>query len=355
MKNEAKNPCAALLCVCYLAQLTVGAAQPFALPTQLTIPLLAAATLLQSVLYHSLRDSGAFSAAVFPAAAAVFFCFAAGFDVVRAERFYRAVTSERFSFWWLTVSLLLIGWYAAHCGRDTLLRAAQPVLAALLLSLAVLAVMGSYRPERLVFAEWEPSLLRSAGRVFLEYTFSAEVLLWLFWKTADETPAQREAAAEKAGGSLQPVRNDAGCGPQIALWLRFGIAVAFVLLGELALGRRAPGEAQLFGVLSLISAGADAGRGGVVYHCIWLTALALRVCALCSVLHEWGKSRFPQLKSAARFAAETLPVAATAVFWAIVWRQSCQVWLAAAALVLTVGCLFIRKREAGEHAKKAYR
>ena len=65
--------------------------------------------------------------------------------------------------------MLLIGWYAAHCGRDTVLRAAQPVLVVLLLSLVVLAASGSYRLESLSFVRWEDIPLRQMTKVFVEY------------------------------------------------------------------------------------------------------------------------------------------------------------------------------------------
>ncbi len=330
MKDRSGTHGSALLCVCYLSQLIIGTAQPFGLPAGLLIPLFAAATLLQQLLYRLLSHRHFRDGGVYLWLLAALLCFVAGYDFVRAERFYRAVTSENFSFWWLMACMLLIGWYAAHCGRPALQRAALPVLAALLLSLAVLAFTGDYRLEALSFVRPTAEQLPQMGRVFWEYTFGGELLLWLYWNA--------HPASTAAGEALPHFRWSG------VLWLRFGVAAAFALLGELALGDRFAGTTQLFGTLSLVSAGADAGHGGALYHCIWLTALTLRVCAVCCTLRELGVLLLPSRRAGQRLAAEGIALAAAAILWAALWHRNCLLWLAVGVSVLTAAAWPFTKR-----------
>lgn len=341
MRKETQASHTALLCVCGLSQLVIGTAQPSGLPAGVLILLFALSTLVQAGMFRMLHGRRLLASRFFLWLFAVLLLFAVGYDVVRADRFYRAVTSESFSFQWLMVSMLLLGWYASRCGRDTLLRAAQPVLALLLISLAVLGVRGNYRLEGLLFVQPDSSLLPDAARAFLEFTFGAELLIWLYWQ---ECPVSAAAADKNISAQTARIDPAKTAGWPALLWLRFAVASCFALLGELALGARAQQQPQLFGALSLISAGADSGHGGVMYHCVWLAALTLRVCALCCTLFELEKMLFRQKKTPVYFLVLMLPAAAAAVFWAALWRQNCQSWLAGAVLVLAAGIMFFVKR-----------
>ena len=117
---------AILLSVCYLSQLVIATARPSGLPAGVLVLLFAAGALLQLVLYRLLSRNQFFDSKTAKILIALLLSLAAGYDFTRAERFYRAVTARQLSFWWLIGCMLLIGWYAAHCGRDTVLRAAQP-------------------------------------------------------------------------------------------------------------------------------------------------------------------------------------------------------------------------------------
>lgn len=349
MRKEIQASHTALLCVCGLSQLVIGTAQPSGLPAGILVLLFAFSTLVQTALFRALHGRRLLSSRFFLWTFAVLLLFAVGYDVVRADRFYRAVTSESFSFRWLMVSMLLLGWYASLCGRDTLLRAAQPVLAVLLLSLAVLAVRGSYRLESLQFVQLDISLVPDAMRAFLEYTFGSELLVWLYWQ---ERPVPSALAGKNCQEQKTRVSFFKSAGWPALLWLRFAAASGFALLGELALGARARQQPQLFGALSLISAGADSGHGGVVYHCVWLAALALRVCALCCTLFEVEKMLLVRKKTPLYFAVLMLPAAAAAVFWAALWRQNCQSWLSGAVLVLAAGILLFVKKGGPDCARE---
>ncbi len=325
-----------LLSVCYLSQLVIATAQPLGLPAGVLIPVLFAGTLVLQLLYRLLVRRSFFKSRLAAAAASLLFCFAAGYDFVRAERFYRTVTSQRLSFWWMIGCMLLIGWYAACCGRDTVLRAAQPVLAVLLLSLLILAVTGSYRLEELSFVRMDGVVPKRAGVVLLEYVFSGELLLWFYWNSHPEPsalPPQKKTGKEKGAA-----------GWQAAVWLRFAVLSAFAVLGELALGARAAQTPQVFGVLSLVASGADAGHAGVLYHCIWLTALAVRVCAVCCTLCELGTRFLPGFSTAGRTFCAGVPLVGAAILWEALWRQDCLLWLSSAAAVLTAAALVCKKR-----------
>lgn len=349
MRKETRTGHTALFCVCGLSQLVIGTAQPSGLPAGVLLWVFALSTLVQAVLFRALHGRQLLSSRFFLWTFAVLLFFAVGYDVVRADRFYRAVTSESFSFQWLMVIMLLLGWYASRCGRDTLLRAAQPVLASLLLSLAVLALRGSYRLEGLLFVQPDASLLPAAARAFLEYTFGTELLLWLYWQ---EHPVSAAVYGENSPEQTALAAFSKADGRYAFLWLRFAAASGFAVLGELTLGARAQQQPQLFGALSLISAGADSGHGGVVYHCVWLAALAFRVCALCCTLFEVEKMLLRQKKTPVLFAVQLLPAAAAAVFWAALWRQNCQSWLAGAVLVLAAEIMIFIKRGGTDGAHK---
>lgn len=329
-KRTAGREQLALLSVCYLAQLLIGASQPFGLPAGQLLAVLAAGTLVQLAVYRLLAQRRLPASPVWGWALALLLCLNAGYDIVRADRFYRAVTAQELSFWWLTASMLLIGWYAARCGRPTVLRTALPVLAALGASLLALALTGSLRLENLQPLQWHKANGGRMALVFLEYTFSAEPLLWLFWRAH---PLQAAEAA--AGGQAR-----AGQG---AAALRWASASVFAVLGELTLGSRFAGTPQVFGVLSLVSAGADANHGGALYHGVWLMALAVRVCAVCCTLREVCAGLLPKTPQLRRVLAEGAALLAAAALWGLLWQRDCLTLLAAGALLLTGGALLTGK------------
>lgn len=385
-----------LLCVCYLSQLLIGSSQPFGLPAGVLLAVLAVSTALQLAVYRLLERRGFPASPFFARLLALLLCFTAGYDFVKADRFYRAVTSQSFSFWWLTGCMLLIGWYAARCGRPTVLRIALPVLALVLASLTGLAFAGGGRLENLLPVRLPRRHWGRAGLVFLEYTFTCEPLLWFYWHThpapvavlpskgeappahedgtAEETksdkrqkgaarPAQengavpiqkdgsapapkdntvpatdaQKAATSDTGGIPPTAQNAPGAaragGWRVAVWLRFGVLAAFAVLAELTLGERFASSPQVFGVLSLVSAGADAGHIGAVYHCIWLMALAVRVCAVCCTLRELCARLLPALAPRRRLLLEGGGLVAAALLWAALWQQDCLVALAAGVLL----------------------
>lgn len=334
---------AILLSVCYLSQLVIATARPSGLPAGVLVLLFAAGALLQLVLYRLLSRKQFFDSKTAKILIALLLSLAAGYDFTCAERFYRAVAARQLSFWWLIGCMLLIGWYAAHCGRDTVLRAAQPVLVVLLLSLVVLAASGSYRLESLSFVRWEDIPLRQMTKVFVEYTFSTELLLWLYWNTHPQpsaVPQQRAAVAKTQAGILHG-------GWKLAIRLQFFFAALFAVLGELALGTRAAQTPQLFGVLSLISSGADAGHGSTLYHCVWLTALAVRVCAHCCVLTELWVQILPQWTEKGRMLFSGILLIGAAILWEALWRQECTIWLGVAVLLFAAAA-HLHRKERGE-------
>lgn len=346
---------AALLCVCYLAQLLIGTSQPFGLPAGLLVPVLAVGTLLQLAVYRLLRRRQFPASRAFGWLLAVCLGFAAGYDFVKADHFYRAVTSQNFSFWWLTACMLLIGWYAARCGRATVQRIAGPVLVLTLVSLVFLCAAGSGRLENLQplsarRPDWQRALV-----VLLEYTFTAEPLLWFTWRTHPLPGEQAVLPGESTtpAGSTAKDRRRAEDAPwQAAVWLRFGVMALFSVLAELTLGRRFAGTPQVFGTLSLVSTGANAGHAGVLYHCVWLMALAVRVCALCCTLRGLCATLLPKMPARRRVAAEGAALIFSALLWAALWQRDCLVALSAAALAL-LGAALLWKGKREDNAASA--
>ncbi len=329
MKKVRQREHALLLTVCYLAQLMIGTAQPFGLPATVLLPVLAAGTLVQLGLYRLLEGRQFAASPVFGGALAVYFCLLAGYDFVRADRFYRSVTDQQYSFWWLTGCMLLLGWYAAACGRPAVLRAALPVLAGLGLSLAVLAFTCSLRPEYLTLPELADVDLARAGQVFMHYTFGGEVLLWYYWRSHPTAQGDK--------------------GPSIAGWraavlTRFLVLAAFVLLAQLTLGPRFAQMPQVFGVLSLVASGSDAGHSGVVWHCIWLMALALRVCAVCCTLRELCADLLPRWPAPRRLLAQGTALAGAALVWTFLEQQDSLTLLAGGGGLLVLSALCCKKK-----------
>lgn len=343
MKTIRDNRHAVLLCVCYLSQLVIAPAQPTGLGAAALVPLFLVGTLLQLLLYRILARRSFFESAAVLGLTALLLCFAVGCDFVRAERFYRAVTSRQLSFWWIIGCMLLIGWYAAHCGRETVLRAAQPVLAVLLLSLCVLAFTGSYRTEALAFLQPQTLVSARAAKVLLKYTCSTELLLWLYWNTHPQTPA-----VLPEGGGAAHVAAVEHIGWRTAVWVRFAAAASFAVLGELALGARAADTPQIPGILSLVSAGADAGHGGAVYHCIWLTALAVRVCACCCMLDKLTERVLPRCTTGVRMLLCGVLLVGAAIVWEAFWRQDTLLWLSIAVLLFIAAAVCGRKKSGGK-------
>lgn len=343
MKKIRDNRRAVLLGVCYLSQTVIASAQPYGLGAAALVPLFLLATLLQNVLYRVLSRRRFFKSTAAAGMTALLLCAAVGHDFVRAERFYRAVTARQLSFWWLIGCMLLIGWYAARCGRETVLRAAQPVFAGVLLSLAVLACSGRYRMEALAFLQPQTLLSTGAVRVLLEYIGSTELLLWFYWSTYP----QATAVSPQSAGTDEPAEYT---GWRAALWLRFVAAALLAVLGELALGTRAAQTPQLAGVLSLVSAGADAGHGGAVYHSVWLTALAVRVCAHCCVLSELAQQVLPRRTAGVRLAVCGVLAVGAAIAWEALWRQDTLLWLGAAVLIFVVSASVAMKKKRGSTA-----
>jgi hypothetical protein len=344
MEKIRTDRCTVLLCVCYLSQLVIAPAQPAGLGAAAQVLLFFLGTLLQLLLYRVLSRRCFFHGTA-AGLTALLLCFAVGFDFVRAERFYRAITARQLSFWWIIGCMLLIGWYAAHCGYRTVLRAAQPVLVLLLLSLGVLAMTASGRPEALAFPQLREIPSVRAAQALLEYTCSTELLLWLYWHTYPQAAAvpkrtDTEAAAVETSGW------------RAVLWLRFAAAALLAVLGELTLGERAADTPQLAGVLSMVSTGADAGHGGAVYHCIWLTALAVRVGAHCCVRYGLVQQVLPRRTAGMRQLLCGVLLIGTAVLWEALWRQQLLLWLSAAVLLLAAAAVIGIGKNGGKRHEK---
>ncbi len=339
MKTTRRRQHALLLTVCYLAQMVIGTSQPFGLHAMQLLPVLAAGTLTQLLLYRWLQHKTFCRSRLFCGALAVFFCLMAGYDFVRADRFYRAVTEQQYSFWWLTGCMLLLGWYAAACGRHTVLRAALPVLAGMGLSLGVLALTCSLQPQNLLpHTQAAPDIGRML-QVYLQYTFGGEVLLWYYWSAHPTAPEETDTPAPAVAGW------------QGAVLARFVIMVVFVLLAQMTLGPRFTNMPQVFGVLSLVSGGRDAAHGGALWHCVWLMALALRVCAICCTLKELCRTLLPAWPPVRRLLILGAALCGGALLWTVFWQQDCLTALAAGCALLT-GIALCCKRKGAAHASQ---
>ena len=137
------------------------------------------------------------------------------------------------------------------------------------------------------------------------------------------------------------------------LWLRFIAASLVAVLGELALGARAAHTPQIPGVLSMVSAGADAGHGGAVYHCIWLTALAVRVCAHCCALDGLAQRVLPQRTVGVRLLLCGVLLVGTAILWEALWRQDTLFWLCTAVLLFTAAAVIGGEKNGGDRHEKS--
>lgn len=328
-----------VLGICFAAQLLIGTSQPFGVSAGVLLWVLLISTVVQLLLFRFLQQRKFVDSPLFLAYLSLFLLFMAGYDLVKADRFYRAVTSGEFSFWWLTGCMLFLGWYAARCGRATVLRAALPVLALTLISLAVLAVTGSYRPENLLPVEMHSSLLPRVVVLFVEYTFTGELLLWFYWKE-HACPVNGESATSCERFTGWPA----------AVILRFVLMALFAVLAEMKLGARFAQTPQVFGLLSLIGVGGSGACIGAVYHCIWLAALALRVGAVCVTLREADTALFPKLSAPARSAAEIVGLLIAAALWTGFWQQDCLLGISCCVMTGLIAVALMAPKERSTHA-----
>lgn len=316
-----------MLTLCYLAQLLIGTSQPFGLSALPLIGVGAAGTAVQFFLFVLLKKrpgKDSFPVRILMTAS---FPMMIGYDLVKGDRFCQSVSAEHMTFIWLMVCMLLIGFYAAHCGRHALERASQICSALVLISLAALALHGRYQIENLEFFQKGSVSQWQTARVFLEFAFSGELLLWM--QMSDRGKAS----------NTEKDRTDPILLPWRPLCIRFGVLAVFALLGEAVFGRRFPAEAQLFGRLSVLCGLHSGVRPGALYQSIWLMALSLRIGAACCALHEVWDRYFGSWKLLTRILLACFGILLSAAVWMIFWRQDCLLFLSgctAAAIVLSV-------------------
>ncbi|GEM_PF-3837472 len=318
----------ALLVICYLSRMVIGSSQPFGVQPAALICIVAAGTLLQLAVIGWLKGLQPPANRVMCGLLTLCLSITAAYDFIKADRFYRGVTSQHFVFWWLTAGMVLFGWYAAFCGFAAVQRMAKPVYLLMMLSLIILALTGDYTRQNLPVVTPDKENTVQTVNLLLQYTFSGEELLWVCW--------QQDGFGENIKKTVPPLRK--------AMLIRTVFIVIFSLLGGMALGEGFATTPQIFGRLSLQSGGQNAAYTGVLYHTVWLAALAVRVGVICCTVKDLVRKSLPDCPARIRFGLVSGVILAGCIYWNNSWQQDGTRLLTVATVMLLIMMTLTQKK-----------